>query len=161
MKKQKMKKQKMKEKENKNCNTESEFEGESSLSKEDLEVTEMVVYDTEQGCRVRAYLLDGTKSRYVKGALKFIVVGWEHPNLDYFDDGGFFYKSPHMRKWEFVPIVNWVKQYKNAYDFLRDYPGFLELFDYKEIHPVMWKITKLLLQKKKFKIVVDESEEQD
>lgn len=151
----------MEKKENKNCNSESRFEVEDYLVKEDLEVTKITIFDAEDMSYMRAYLTDGTKSKYAVSTLKFIVVGWRPANEDDFDDVGFFYKSPHMRKWEFVPVVNWMRKYKNAFDFLKEYPDFLELFDDKDIHPVIWKVTKLLLQKKKFRIVVEDSQEQD
>lgn len=87
----------------------------------------------------------------------FVVVLWEHPNMGYFSDAGFFWKSMH-RGWEFVPVVGWMDKYsiemeqekkspimgalKKIADketdetlptginlFLKDYPEFNELFE--------------------------------
>ena len=61
--------------------------------------------------------------------MNFVVVEWEHPNYGYFADAGFFWKSMHADKWNVVPIVSWMEDYKTSEEFIKKFPDFKELFE--------------------------------
>jgi len=68
------------------------------------------------------YKLRATYKRV--GAFEFFVIDWEHPNIGYFTDALFFWRSLHASSWKTVKVVRWAEKYKSIKQFFHDYPCF-------------------------------------
>jgi hypothetical protein len=88
----------------------------------DLDSENSIIIDRGDGYKLKA--------AYKRiGAFEFIAVDWEHPNVGFFTDALFFWRSLHLSDWKIVKVARWAEKYNTIKEFFEDYPRLAKFFE--------------------------------